>query len=271
MNVLLQVSDTHFGTERAYAVEALVRLAGEQRPAIAIFSGDITQRARRRQFDAARRFAARLGAPVTLAVPGNHDIPLFNVFARLLAPYANYAFAFGDDLEPEYESPELLVVCVNTTRPRHHVHGEVSRAQIGRVAQRLRGARPEQLRLVVVHHPVHVICAEDERNVLRGHREALRNWASAGADLVLGGHIHLPYVRPVPGLARPLWAVQAGTAVSRRVREGGANSVNIIRYAASSLPRSCTLERWDLHGSSFGLAQSMRIPLARPGLGQGRG
>lgn len=263
MNVLLQVSDTHFGTERAQAVEALVRLVGEQRPAIAILSGDITQRARRGQFDAARRFAARLGAPVTLAIPGNHDIPLFNVFARLFAPYANYAFAFGDDLEPEYESPELLVVCVNTTRPRRHVQGEVSPGQIARVAERLRAARPEQLRLVVVHHPVHVICVEDERNVLRGHLEALRDWASAGADLVLGGHIHLPYVRPIPGLARPLWTVQAGTAVSRRVRKGGANSVNIVRYDASTRPRACVVERWDLRGAGFALAESTRILLAR--------
>lgn len=267
MNVLLQVSDTHFGTERAQAVEALVRLAGEQKPAVVILSGDVTQRARRAQFDAARQFAARLGAPVTLAIPGNHDIPLFDLAVRLCAPYSKYARAFGPDLEPQYDSRELLAVCVNTTRAWRHVQGEVSPAQIARVAARLRGARPEQMRIVVVHHPVHVISPDDEKNLLRGHAEAVREWADAGADLVLGGHIHLPYVRPVServsGLARPLWAVQAGTAVSSRVRDGGANSVNIVRYDASMRPRACVVERWDLIGTGFSLVESARILLAR--------
>lgn len=267
MSVILHMSDAHFGTERPHAVAALLRLAREQKPGVVILSGDITQRARRAQFDAARAFVARLGTPVFLVVPGNHDIPLFNVFARLFAPYAGYARAFGSDLEPEYDSPELLVVCVNTTRASRHVQGEVSSAQIRRVAERLRRAGPEQLRLIVVHHPVHVISANDEKNLLYGHTDAVQAWARAGGDLVLGGHIHLPYVRLIgehlPGLTRPLWAVQAGTAVSRRVRKGGTNSVNIARYDARAVPRACVVERWDLQGERFELLENTPILLAR--------
>lgn len=263
MTVLLHVSDTHFGTERAVAVEALVRLAHEQKPAIVVFSGDITQRARRAQFDAARKFAARLDAPVTIAIPGNHDIPLFNVFARLFWPYANYRRAFGRALEPIYESDELLILCVNTTRPRRHIDGQISVEQTERTATRLRAARREQLRIVVLHHPVHVIFPEDERNLLHGHRQALRAWAHSGADLVLGGHIHLPYVRPVTGLARTIWAVQAGTAVSRRVRDGAPNSVNILRYSPRALPLACAVERWNYAARSFDLRDVTHIPLDR--------
>jgi 3',5'-cyclic AMP phosphodiesterase CpdA len=244
MSVVLQVSDPHFGTEQAPVVEALVALAQQQRPDLVVLSGDITQRARRAQFRAARAFADRLGAPV-LAIPGNHDLPLFALHERLLHPYAHHAAAFGADLEPVHDTAELLAVGVNTTRPYRHKHGEVSPGQVERVAALLKRARPGQLRMVVVHQPIDVMRAQDANDRLRGHRLAQQRWAAAGADLVLGGHIHLPYVMPLPGLARPLWAVQAGTAVSTRVRDGMPNSVNLLRWGRHAPHGDCVVERWD--------------------------
>src|SRR5690606_2397928 len=137
MSCVLHVSDPHFGTEQAPVVAALERLARELRPGLVLLSGDITQRARRAQFAAARAFADRLGVPALLAVPGNHDIPLFNLAARLFAPYGNYARAFGTELEPQFADDDWLVIGVNTTRAARHKNGEVSVAQIERVAARL--------------------------------------------------------------------------------------------------------------------------------------
>ena len=244
MSTLLQISDTHFGTEQAPVVEALVALAQAQRPDLVVLSGDITQRARPKQFEAARAFVDRLGAPC-LAIPGNHDIPLFDVAARVFAPYARFSQVFGNNLEPEYESADLLVLCVNTTRPWRHTEGEVSAAQIARVAQRLAQARPEQLRVVVVHQPIEVLRSEDEHDRLNGHAQAQKAWAAAGADVVMGGHIHLPFAAPLTGLAREMWVVQAGTAVSSRVRDGVPNSVNVLRWDASAAAERCRIERWD--------------------------
>jgi 3',5'-cyclic AMP phosphodiesterase CpdA len=226
MSVLLQISDPHFGTEQPPVVEALVALARQQRPDLVVLSGDITQRARAGQFRAARAFVDRLGNAPLLAVPGNHDLPLFNLPARLLWPYGGYCQAFGNELEPVHSSDEWLVLGVNTTRPHRHDRGEVSARQIERVADLLMHATPRQLRVVVVHQPIDVIRPEDLTNRLIGHTAAQECWAAAGADLVMGGHIHLPYVMPLQGLLRPLWAVQAGTAVSWRVRAGAPNSVN---------------------------------------------
>jgi 3',5'-cyclic AMP phosphodiesterase CpdA len=244
VTVLLQISDPHFGTERLPVVVALVRLSLEQQPDLVVVSGDITQRARRGQFEAARTFLERLGKP-WLAIPGNHDIPLFDLRARVLRPYARHCEAFGPDLEPEHDAPELLVLGVNTTRWYRHQDGEVSSAQIGRVARRLQRAGAAQLRVVVVHQPVAVPQERDVHNLLRGHAAALRDWAVAGCDLVMGGHIHLPYVAALPGLARPMWAVQAGTAVSWRVRDGIQNSVNLLRWGRDAPAGLCLIERWD--------------------------
>jgi len=244
MSVLLQISDPHFGTEQPPVVEALVALARQQRPDLLVLSGDITQRARPAQFKAARAFMDHLGAPM-LALPGNHDIPLFDLWTRLRRPYARHIAAFGADLEPVHSSRDLMVVCVNTTRAWRHKHGEVSGHQIDRVARQLAGAGAAQLRVVVVHQPAAVTRADDMPNRLRGHAAALQRWAAAGADLVMGGHIHLPYVLALPGLARPMWAVQAGTAVSSRVRKGVPNSVNLLRWGADSPRGSCVIEQWD--------------------------
>ncbi|XVJ71379.1 MAG: metallophosphoesterase [Rhizobacter sp.] len=244
MSVVLHMSDPHFGTEQPRVVQALVALAHQQRPDLVVLSGDITQRARPAQFQAARSFVDRLGAP-SLAIAGNHDIPLFDLWTRLRRPYARHIVAFGADLEPVHCTADLMVVGVNTTRPWRHKNGEVSRLQIDRVARLLQGATPAQLRVVVVHQPVAVTLKQDHPNLLRGHERALKSWSAAGVDLVLGGHIHLPFVMALPSHARPIWAVQAGTAVSSRVRPGVPNSVNLLRWDADSSPSRCVIEQWD--------------------------
>lgn len=251
MTVLLHLSDTHFGTEVPQVVQALLALARAEQPDVLVWSGDVTQRACRSQFAAAGRFGAALGIPRKLVLPGNHDIPLFNLAARLLAPYANYRRVFGPDLEPVVVSADLLLLGVNTTRPYRHKHGEVSDAQVERVVQRLSGAPREQLRVVVTHQPACVVREQDAPDRLRGGEAAVHAWSAAGADLVLGGHIHLPYVSDLCAHAlrvpRPMYCLQAGTAVSHRVRPGSPNSVNMVRWLAPQprQRRMVRVERWD--------------------------
>ncbi len=245
MSILLQISDPHFGTEQAEVVEALVMLARQQQPDLLVLSGDITQRARPAQFRAARAFTDRLRVPV-LAVPGNHDLPLFEPWARLRRPYGRYIAAFGDDLEPVHcARPDggvrqhhagLAPQAWRDLRASGRSRGAAAGGRRGRPVARGGGApaRGRDTR------------AEDASNRLRGHAAALRRWAAAGADLVMGGHIHLPYVQALHGLARPMWAVQAGTAVSSRVRAGVPNSVNLLRWQGAVAPQGgCLIEQWD--------------------------
>ncbi len=268
MSVLLQISDPHFGTEQPPVVAALLALVERLRPDVCLLSGDITQRARRNQFAAARRFVDRLAPARVLVIPGNHDIPLFDLPARLCWPYRNFRTAFGDALEAELASDDLLVLALNTTRPRRRKHGEVSPEQVERVARRLRDAPVDQLRIVVTHQPAAVPDPRETHNLLRGRDQALRPWAEAGADLLVGGHIHLPYVidlRARLGLPRRLWCVQAGTATSHRTRAGLPNSVNLIRYDHHLMPWQCRIERWDHNAvtGAFECVQAERLLLDR--------
>jgi hypothetical protein len=141
------------------------------------------------------------------------------------------------------------VIGVNTVMPYWHQQGAVSARQAERVSRRLEQAAAAQVRIVVCHHPVHIIRTEDDKNLLRGSAEAVRQWVGAGADLILGGHIHLPYLRPLrqrfPDLPRSAWVAQAGTAVSARLRADIANSVNFIRPGQAGKGFTCIVERWD--------------------------
>lgn len=272
MPLLLHISDTHFGTCSPALVDALRSLSASQKPDALVLSGDLTQRALVSQFAAARAFVDALNLPLFLSVPGNHDIPLYHLAERVFDPYRRYRLFFGHDLEPVIDTPSLLILGVNTTRRYRHRHGSVSSAQTERVARRLESATPGQLRIVVTHQPARVARPQDEHNSLRGGGSASQIWADAGADLLLGGHAHLPYILEVPSgraNARPgsLHCLQAGTALSSRVRGGDPNSVNLVRWQnlADHEPSSCSAERWDydaVHGG-FQLVSSIPLVLRR--------
>ena len=273
MSSVLQISDPHFGTVQPAVMQALAQLASEQRPDVLVLSGDITQRAKASQFAEARAFCDSLAIPQWLVIPGNHDIPLLNLYQRFFTPYAHFRHAFGPVVEPVLSTPWLHVIGVKTTRRWRHKNGEVSDAQITRVVAELNRSVPGQLRIVVVHQPVHVMHVQDQHDRLRGWEPAVQAWSRAGADIVMGGHIHLPSLcdlsARLEGLARRLWCVQAGTALSSRVRAGIPNSVNLLRcHAPGELP-SCRPERWDFQAASgcFECVESSELPLGPIGGG----
>ena len=249
--LLLQLSDPHFGTEIKDVAQALLRLADEQPPRLVVLSGDLTQRARTSQFDAARAFVDSIGAR-WLAVPGNHDVPLFNLLARVAFPYAGYRRAFGaGGVGPRFESADLCVAGVDTTRPWRHKHGEISARQVHDVARWLCAVPRGALKVVVTHHPLVVTLAEDRINRARGAEAALQAWCAAGMDVVMSGHIHLPFFVPLDAAgAGRAWVVQAGTALSRRLRGGVPPSVNLVRSADAGW----RLERWDFDATRRGFA-----------------
>ena len=263
MTTVLHVSDLHFGTEVPQAVEALVRLARAQPPDVLIVSGDITQRARRSQFDAAQRFIERLAAAHVLVLAGNHDIPLFDLPRRLLTPYAGFRRAFGEELEPRLDTPSLRIAAVHTARAWRHVVGHVTPAQAERTAAWLAEAPPRALRIIVTHQPALVPDGQDAAQRLRGADEALRHWSHARVHLVLGGHIHRPYFQqaPAPLNAGPhrLWVAQAGTAISHRLRAPYPHSVNLLREVALG---HWQLQRWNLEPGAADFTCGDTLPLA---------
>ncbi|MEO7773548.1 MAG: metallophosphoesterase [Steroidobacteraceae bacterium] len=247
--VVAQISDTHFGTVEPEVRAGLLADLARDPPQVIILTGDVTQRARESQFAEAREFLTELpGSSIRLALPGNHDIALFDIVSRAFTPYRLFQRYVSAELEPVFEHARLSLTCVDATRRWRHTNGTLARAQIERVATRLQGTRAD-FRIVATHQPLVARVASDVKNVARGAAPALERWIGAGADLFIGGHIHLPYCLPVAmqDNSRGSVVLQSGTSLSTRIRSGIPNSYNRIELIGSGDARCMNLERRDFN------------------------
>ena len=244
MRTLVHLSDLHFGRIDLGGVGPLREAILAARPDLIAISGDFTQRAKVAEFEAARAFLDSLEPP-KLVVPGNHDVPLWNVPARFLMPLARYRRYISPELAPEYEDEEMIALGVNTARSWTWGEGRINASQVARIVTRLHGAPPSLIRVIVTHHPFDLPPGVDERRLLGRASMAMAKLAEANADLFLSGHLHLSHASHSAERYRiegkSALIVQAGT-VSLRGR-GEQPTFNVLR-----IERPCiTLARqvWD--------------------------
>ncbi|MFO1073943.1 MAG: metallophosphoesterase [Geminicoccaceae bacterium] len=270
---IAHVSDLHFGRTEPRIVAGLEESLRAARPDLVIVSGDLTQRARHGEFAAARAFLDRLPAPA-LAVPGNHDLPSWNLLERFVDPYARYRHYISPELEPAWCDEELGILGIKSsrrlTRELHWAIGRIGRRQLERSLARLDRMPDHLVRIVVVHHPL--LLPETPGTKLPMHAftggaaQALAAFAAHRVQLVLSGHLHRSYARrhetlppgpPAVALptAEPLTVrhrtaplpegplvVHAATATSTRLREEP-NSYNLITIADGRI--TVEVHAWD--------------------------
>jgi 3',5'-cyclic AMP phosphodiesterase CpdA len=231
MRTLVHLSDLHFGRVNAQLINPLIKVINEIKPDLVAVSGDLTQRARSWQFREARAFLDELPQP-QIVVPGNHDVPLHNVFARFLWPLNKYRRYITADLQPSYADEEMIVVGVNTARSLTFKGGRINQDQVGRVREKLCNSSDEVIKAVVTHHPFDLPEGYHDRELVGRAGMAMTGLADCGADLFLAGHLHISHTghtaKRYKIRGHSALVVQAGTASSTRER-GEANSFNIIR------------------------------------------
>jgi 3',5'-cyclic AMP phosphodiesterase CpdA len=254
MRTILHLSDLHFGRVNLRLVDPLLKRVDEIKPDLVAVSGDLTQRARSRQFQEAREFLDALPQP-QIVVPGNHDVPLHNPFTRFLQPLDKFRRYITDDLQPSYVDSEIAVVGVNTARSLTIKGGRINEAQVERVKEILCSHSEAVIKAIVTHHPFDLPEGYDERDLVGRARMAMSGLAGCGADLFLAGHLHVAHTNhtairyPIKGYAALI--IQAGTAISTRER-GEANSFNVVRIQ----PAEVEVQRfeWRPQASEFALA-----------------
>ena len=241
MRTLVHISDLHFGRVDEAVLEPLLAAIAAIGADVVAVSGDLTQRARKKQFEQARDFLARIAAP-RIVVPGNHDVPLYRVWERFLSPLGKYQRIVQSDLEPSYVDGEIAVLGVNTARALTFKGGRINEEQMASIERRLRSLGDAVTKIVVTHHPFDVPDESGDVDLVGRARQAMAVFSQCGVDLLLSGHFHLSQSGETTRDAIPGYsalAVQAGTATSTRGR-GEENSFNVVRIQSSEI----VVERW---------------------------
>jgi 3',5'-cyclic AMP phosphodiesterase CpdA len=239
MLTMLHISDLHFGKPYVEAVgEAVVRAAHEMAIDVIVASGDFTQRAKEREYAAARAFLDRLPRLPLVVVPGNHDVPLYRVFERIFAPHRLYRQYISNELDTVHRLENAVIVALDSTAPLRAVtNGRITTRQLEFCARAFAEAPPGSARIVVTHH--HLAPAPDYEGgqVMPRAKRAMDCFSELGVEMVLGGHLHRAYIGNsldvYPGADREhgIIIVQSGTTTSRRgrAREREKNTLNLVR------------------------------------------
>lgn len=255
MRTIAHISDLHFGRDEAAVAQGLLADLREQKPDIIVASGDFTQRARRSQYAAAAAYLKQLPGPV-IVIPGNHDIPLYDVVRRFFFPLDRYQKYISPDLRPFYHDDEIAILGMNTARSwtwrwgGFWKDGRISPEQLLDIKLRFCELPPEVFKIVVTHHPFIPPPGERMKGMVGGAARALDEMEQCGVDMVLAGHLHVGYSGDVrthhEAVKRSIISVQAGTAISTR-RRHEPNAYNRIIINANQL--SIHVRAWN--GTSF--------------------
>lgn len=228
---IAHLSDPHFGTILPGVREAVLHTVLELKPQAVVITGDITQRARAWQFNEAHRFIQGFQDTPTLVIPGNHDIPLYNLVARLFFPLRNYNHHFKKELPNRLILGETCILGLNSTFRFYSIQGRMDlehlRHQLGSVDR-----NEIKTLILALHHPLDCAKTIDKKNLLTNREQVIKILSEYKVDLVLNGHIHDPFWsltgQTFKRIEHSTIISLAGTCTSWRTRKNAPNSFNLI-------------------------------------------
>ncbi|MBK5967849.1 MULTISPECIES: metallophosphoesterase family protein [Thiorhodovibrio] len=232
--VLFHLSDIHFGLEDPRALDWVKQEISKKRPDAVAITGDLTMRARLREFDAACAWIRALDAPVTVGV-GNHDLPYFNPIQRFFDPYQRIQ-AIADKVEVDINLPGLAIVPLKTVarwQPRlNWSKGCVTDAALAHCLAALDALPKGTCALITAHHPLREVGTKGTALTINGQK-SLTELAKRKVLAVLSGHVHDAFDLTEQTAQGPVRMIGAGT-LSRRLRSTPP-SFNELRWDGEQL------------------------------------
>ena len=269
---ILHISDLHFGPPFVPAVaEALLQSIPSLEPHVIVVSGDITQRAKREQFEECKAFFARLPDVPLLVIPGNHDVPLWRIHERLFNPHGLYREIISPNLNPVLQVGNVALVGLDSTAPRRSIsNGRLDRVQLRQLAESFASMPDDLVRIVVAHHQ---FAPGHDRKIdvgMPGSRRAIDAFVEQRVEMILGGHLHRAYIGnsldffPGHHRDRGVIIVQCGTTTSSRGtgRERDENTFNLIETNGQTI----TVMHYLYYEDQAGFSPLSRHIFPRPGM-----
>jgi 3',5'-cyclic AMP phosphodiesterase CpdA len=255
---IAHLSDIHFGAENRPAVEAAIAAVATFAPTLTMVTGDLTLNGLPQEFLSARRWLDHLPA-ARIVTPGNHDTPYWNLILRALTPFNRYRRYIGDPNEAAFDAPGLAARTLNSARggqPRFDwSKGSLAIDELEAIDWRA----PEgaALRVFGCHHPlIDLPSAPVTGGVHRGEQAAVL-LAASGVELVLTGHVHVPFALPLQEAGHVAYAIGAGT-LSLRTR-GAPASFSTIDVEKDVF--EVRVHAWD--GARFAPDRAWSLPRGR--------
>jgi 3',5'-cyclic AMP phosphodiesterase CpdA len=244
MLTVLHASDLQCGRPfRPAAAEALIRLANDMAPDVVVVSGDLTQRAKVGEFATAATILDRLPGVPQIVTPGNHDVPLYRIFERILSPHRNWRGGISRELNTVTAVEGATFVALNSSAPRRAiVNGRIDNGQVDFARRAFEVAPRGDVRALVIHH--HFVPVPDGKGgrPLPHARHLVAQFEAMSVDVVLGGHVHQTHMTTSSDLLGPasdpgIPLIACGTTTSWRGRglEADQNSLNVVRVSPSEI------------------------------------
>jgi 3',5'-cyclic AMP phosphodiesterase CpdA len=208
----------HFGKVDQQAIDWFKACVHAERPDAVAITGDLTMRARHREFAAACDWILSLDVPVTVEV-GNHDLPYFNLIERFFWPYRRIR-TIERLVEREIDLPGVAIVPLKTTaraQPRlNWSRGWVGPRTLKKTLKAIDAVPADKIVLVTAHHPL-VEAGTRGRALTMGGNRALAALAQRRIGAVLTGHVHDPFDLNKDTANGTVRMIGAGT-LSKRIR-----------------------------------------------------
>lgn len=249
MSTLIHLSDLHFGPCYVPHLGELVLQEIETlKPEAVVVSGDLTYRARVKEFAAARAYLDRIPCPF-LTIPGNHDQTILNPLTRLVVPVRQYEEQIRHSQDLSLEVNGFFIVGVNDNRPILP-GGFWSFSQRAFIQREFARSKPASARVLATHHQM----MWEGRFKPAGFwypSRAFEMLSKCGVELVLNGHTHIPGAQQT---REGIVVSRASTATCTRTRRGEGNSYNMIVFDKGKI--SVTIKRYDERTDTFSAAQT---------------
>ena len=255
MRTIVHISDLHFGRHDNVVAEALHECIVKASPDLLVVSGDLTQRARHVEFTAARAFLDRMSSVPMVIVPGNHDVPLYDIVRRFARPLGGFRHLISPIVEPFFADEEIAVLGINTARSLAIKSGRISLEQMDKIRRTFETLPHSLLKALVIHHPLAPTADSPDLDRVGRWRLAIKAIREVGIHLIFSGHHHRGHAGELTlpaeltdHAASAVLAIHAGTAISTRTRNSESNTFNVLRTEDN---HQVALAMWSWNGGCF--------------------